>query len=180
MAYNNLTPVVRPFLLVHLAFDEEPLFVNTTPNTIAWDGEEWVGTGVLGAITPTDQNIDMTASSISLTLSGVPLPNLNSARAEKYRGREAFVYLGYFGENWEIDGDPLMSFRGEMDTMSINSSGETASITVTVKNALVEWERPSIHRYTHETQIERFPDDLGFEFLPVLKEITLPWGVSPS
>jgi len=168
--------LVREIFFVHLAFDVDPLFVNTSPVKINYDGHDWMGAGLLGEIGAPSQNINMDAAGLFVRLSGVPVDRLTEARAEKYRNREAYVYYANLDESWEIVGTPLLVFSGTMDEVGIEAGGSTASIAVQLKSDLAEWARAKNLKYTNEQQQRDYPGDKGLEFVAIQKDNPLNWG----
>jgi len=68
-----------------------------------------------------------------------------------------------------------------MDTMIIAENAEYSTITVSVENKLIAFERSKIRRYTAEDQKIEHPTDKGFEFVAKIQEKEIIWGrASPS
>jgi len=176
-AMGNIAPVVRLVYFVHLEFKDEDVRLNTSPINVDWGGFTWLGTGILGEITPPTENIDMSIDRLTMRFTGVPVSEIASARAKIYRNRKAYVYAGDFNEDWAIDTAPKLAFSGEMDTMVTESSGDSASIVVEVTGAMAEWQRANTYRYTDEMQRDRFTGDLGLEFVNRQLETRLSWGI---
>ena len=63
-----------------------------------------------------------------------------------------------------------------MDTMVIADEAETASLSITLENRLVDFERARVRRYTSEDQKIDFPNDKGLEFVADLQEKEILWG----
>jgi len=169
--------LIRPVLFVAFYFDTEPLYVNTTARNIDYDGKLWLGTGELGNISSADQTVTMEATSITATLSGVPLDKIIEAQNEKYRNRKGTVELGYLDENLQLSGTPLNVFSGKMNSMNIVASGGMASINVSITSPLERWSSARSLRYTNEMQTAIYPEDKGFEFVRLMKDVPLPWGI---
>ncbi len=173
---GSLAPIIRPIYFVHLNFSDDDVYVNTSPNDFEWNGQKWLGTGILGEITPPSQNIELSVDRISIRLTGVPVAKLADARSKNYRNRKAKLYVGLLDENWELIETPKETFSGRMDTMSTESSNATASILIDIVSDMSEWQRSRPYRYTDEMQRDRFSDDLGFQFVSRQKEAVLNWG----
>lgn len=65
--------------------------------------------------------------------------------------------------------------------MTIADSGDTSTITVTVENKLIAFQRTAVRRYTAEDQKIEHPTDKGFEFVAKIQEKEIIWGrASPA
>ena len=60
--------------------------------------------------------------------------------------------------------------------MQISDDGQSADITMTAENRLVDFKRAREVRYTHEEQTALFPGDLGLEFVTAIQEKAIYWG----
>ena len=78
-------------------------------------------------------------------------------------------------EDYQIIADPVVVFKGRMDTMDIEV-GKTSSVTVSVESRLVDWERPRIRRYNDADQRSEFPTDRGCRYVAQMVSKDLPWG----
>ena len=115
---------------------------------------------------------------------------------EKTYGADTNYYFVDSDGNYIVDGDgnqiisevvpglesdtiitnPIKLFAGRMDIMQIIEQGDTATISISLENRLVDLLKPRILRYTHEDQQTLFPGDLGFEFVTALQDKEVVWG----
>ena len=171
--------LVRPIVLVRCAFDSGALNLWTGIGNLTVGGVTYVGAGGLLSVGEMKESSDLAANGITITLEGVTSPLITKARDENYQGRELKVLLGATDASNGVIADPVVIFSGFMDTMTINETGETASIAVTVENRLIEFEKTRVRRYTAEDQRIDLPDDRGLEFVAELAERELMWGNGP-
>ena len=171
--------LVRPIVLVRCAFDSGALNLWTGIGNLTVGGVTYVGAGGLLSVGEMKESSDLAANGITITLEGVTSPLITKARDENYQGRELKVLLGATDASNGVIADPVVIFSGFMDTMTINETGETASIAVTVENRLIEFEKTRVRRYTAEDQRIDFPDDRGLEFVAELAEKAIMWGNGP-
>jgi len=166
---------LQPFNLVHLAFDSGDVRIWTGHGDLSWGGFTWTGAHSLLGISASEETGQVESKGITLSLSGLPADILAIALAEDYQGRRCTVYLG------EISGgavvvDPVVTFRGEMDTMPITDGGTAATVTLKVENRLVILHRSRNRRWTSADQKIDFPDDKGFDFVQSIQEQPIEWG----
>ena len=72
--------------------------------------------------------------------------------------------------------DPYLVFDGRMDVMTIDDSGSTATVSLSVESRLIDLERPRLRRYTPEDQKTNFPNDTGMDFVPTIQNVAIQWG----
>ena len=170
--------LVRPITLVQCAFDSGNLNLWSGIGDLTVDSVDYVGAGSLLSIGEISESSELSANGITVTLSGVTSPLITKARDEDYQGRELKVLLGAMDASNGVISDPVVIFSGFMDVMTINESGETATIQVTVENRLIEFEKTRIRRYTAEDQKIEYPNDKGLEFVAEMAEKEIVWGRS--
>jgi hypothetical protein len=147
---------------------------NASPFTIAIAGNPFLGVGVLGTISVTEESAELRAYGLTLSLSGIPRDVISLALLQGYQNRRGTV--------WEVILDPdthapqaaIVIFRGRMDTLDVQL-GETATVQVQLENRLADWERPRIRRYTDEDQQQAYPGDTGFRFVPSTTDKEIIW-----
>jgi hypothetical protein len=174
---------LRPFVLVHLDFDTDPIFLWDGYGTLAWNGNDYLGTGNLLAISPSEETAEIRAAGLQMSLSGIPSAMLSIALQEDYQGRACYVRLGALDGTGAIVADPVLVFSGRMDVMTIDEGGESSTVTMSVENRLVDLERPRLRRYTAEDQAIDYPSDVGspterdafFDQVPGLQNREVVW-----
>ncbi len=148
---------------------------NASPMDITFGGVTFLGVGMLGSISVTEESAELRAYGLTLVLSGIPRDAITLALIQGYQGRRGTV--------WEVPlnpvthavlARPVVIFRGRMDTMDIEL-GDAALVRVALENRLADWERPRMQRYTDEDQRARYPDDGGFRFVSAMTEKEIVW-----
>lgn len=160
---------VELFYAVELNFSSSPvrLWTGFGDKTIGTD--TYIGSGNLLMIDGIDEVNDLSAKSMNLSLSGVPSSLVSLALQEPYQRRSCKVYLG--------SGDSVIEiFSGLMNTMTIEDSGESSVINLTVESKLIELERSSNWRYTAESHKQRHAGDTFFDFVAELQDVSIVWG----
>lgn len=170
-------PVIRPFLAVALEYDSGTTRATTLPigMDVVIDGETYLGAGELGRISAAQEDGETGAKRITVALSGVDPALISIALADTYQGRPGTVWYGLLDEDHQVIDDPVIVFRGRMDTQPIEI-GQTASIAVNIESRLADWDRPRGGRLTDEEQKRRHPTDRFLEFVASTVEKELVWG----
>ncbi len=155
--------VIYPIYAVEMFFDSGTLRLWTGLNDREIDGETYIGgrNGVpILSVDGAEESSDLSARSMSITLSGIRGSMVQIALAEPYQNRRCKVYFG----DARVP-DVVQIFGGFMNTMPMNDSGETSEIRVEVDSTLVMMDRASNRRYTSEDHKSRHPNDTFFDYV---------------
>ena len=157
---------------------ESPSELNvwTGMGDLTYDSETYTGLGDLLSISEIKETSDVSATGINVALTGVKSSLIAVAKNHEYQGRELTVRLGAFDDSGSLIADPVIIFSGFMDTMTISEAGEYSTITISVENKLVAFERSRVRRYTAEDQKIDHPTDKGFEYVTAIVEKEILWG----
>ncbi len=167
--------VARPIALVKLEFDSGSLRLWSGRGDITFNSEVYQGVGHLGELSAIEEGAEARAFGVAMKLSAIPASHISIALIEDVQGRPASVWLGFLDDNYVLVGDPVLVFKGRMDTIDVEI-GDTATLFLTAESRLADWQRPRIRRYTAAQQEERFPGDKGFEFVSDTVEKEIVWG----
>mgnify|MGYP003113231142 FL=1 len=143
---------------------------------LAFGGNTYTGTGDLLSISAITETSDVQATGIDVNLTGIKTSFIAIAKNHEYQGRPLTVSLGAFNASGSLIADPVIVFSGFMDTMTISESGNHSSISVSVENKLVSFERAKVRRYTAEDQKIDHANDKGFEFVTAIVQKEIIWG----
>ena len=172
--------IVRPVYFVRMVFDsgESPNVLNLWNGTgnLSYGGNTYTGTGDLLSISQITETSDISATGINVSLTGVKTSLISLAKNHEYQGRPLSVSLGAFDASGDLIADPVVIFSGFMDTMTISESGAFSTISISVENKLVAFERTKVRRYTAEDQKIDHPTDKGFEFVTAIVQKEIIWG----
>lgn len=178
-AAETFRSVARPALLIELQFLAETVRVWSGVGPLAWQGATWLGVGTLGRVSSVEETLELKAAGASFQLSGVPSELLSHVMGEPIQRRLVSMWLAFFDEDWGLVPDPVLLFRGRMDTVEIHDGGPTATITLFAEVRLRDLERARVRRYTDQDQQAEYPGDLGFAFVTALQETNILWGRIP-
>jgi len=174
-------PEVQPILLAEIQTASDTTRAWTGYGDLARDGETWVGTGLLGTVSPVTETTDLFAHGLTYTLSGVPEEMISLALGDIRQGLPCKLWLGMLeiaGRKGTLLADPYLLFSGLSDVPEISEDGETCTISITAENRLIRLERARERRYTPEDQKRIDPTDKGCEFVAFLQDAEIRWGRS--
>ncbi|HJV73176.1 MAG TPA: hypothetical protein VJ654_03055 [Noviherbaspirillum sp.] len=152
-----------------------PLYLSTLPYAFDWNGHNWLGAGNLGSISAVQENSDLQAQGVNLTLAGLDPSIIATAIGEQYQGKRCQIWFCPLDEDGQLIGTPLRIFNGRIDTMSIET-GETSSITLAAESALVDFFRARVSRFNHADQQSKYPTDMGFQYVAEMVQKEIKWG----
>ena len=167
---------LSPFVAIDLGFDSGAVRLWNGYGDLVIGSDTYTGAGTLLAISSVEESGEIAARGITMTLTGISSSLISVALTENYQNRSAKVYIGTLQENGAISTYQL--FGGRLDVMTIEESGETATISVTAESRLIDLERPRTRRYTSEDQKSLYAGDLGLDYVNDLQDKTLDWGKS--
>ena len=168
---------VQPFLLFEGLFSSGYVRMWSGYGDIVWDARTWIGVGNLMGISAVQETSEIQANGITVTMNGIPSELISLALQESEQGKSGKVYLGFLDESGVI-ADPTMIFEGKLDIPAIQEEGDTSTISITYESRLINLQRSRESRFTNEEQQREYDGDLGCEFVPAMKEVTLTWGRS--
>ena len=166
---------IEPYYAVELLFDSGAVRIWTGYGDRTVNGNTYVGGGSLVGIEGLEEVADLSAKAITLSLSGISSTLVSAALQEPYQRRKCRVYFGEVSVS-----DVVEVFSGQLNTMQIEDSGETSTISVLVDSKLVELERSSNRRYTSESQKSRYTGDTFFDYVSAIQDAEIVWGRSSS
>lgn len=165
-----------PYLvMVELDFGGGVVRLTNAGYNFTWNGYTWTGTGSLGSISAIEEGTDLQMYGITLTLSGIESRYVAACLNSEYSGRNGTIWLAPLDENYRILANPVIIFKGRMDTMPMKL-GKEAAIQVTIESALMTWERGKSRVYGMSDQQSEYPNDLGLEFVAQMVDQEIYWG----
>lgn len=171
--------VVRPIVIAKIGTAGGDVRAWSGVGDLVFNGETYQGTGTLGGVSQVQESADLQANGVTFSLSGVPSELISTALGQMRQGMNAQLWFGALDTSTgQLIADPYELFTGFTDVPSIDEGAETATISITAENRLLDLERARTRRYTKEDQAIDYPGDLGFDFVPSLQDKELIWGRS--
>ncbi len=153
----------RAAVFVRIDFDT-PLYVNDQLRSYTYNGNEYIGVGVLGSISEMEENNELTPSRLKLGLTGIPTSLLDILTTTNYQNRNVYIYYAFLDEDDVIIREPVTMFRGVTGNVEIQQ-GETASINLEVINQFASWRKVVGWRYNNQTQQRLYPGDTSLQYV---------------
>lgn len=166
----------RPFFLFEATFASSTLYLWDGIGDLSWNSQTWLGNGWFKGLGTVQEDNDVKAKGIDVTLSGVSLSVVSLILTDSRHSCRGKVYLGAFDENEEIVEDPYLLFEGALSAPRIDDSTKNSQAVLSYEDDLIMILRSRELRYNHETQQSLFPGDRGFEYVTGLQKWTGFWG----
>lgn len=167
---------LKPFYAVELLFDSGDLRFWTGYGDITANAETWNGAGLVMSFSEVAEATDLSANGITITFSGLDSSIVSVMLGENYRGRSAKIYLGALDAENQPVSDMYQVFAGRMDVMSLQEDGQTATISISVENVLIDLDRSRTRKLTTEEQLDRFAGDESLSGVAQLQDRQIAWG----
>jgi hypothetical protein len=168
--------LVRVAILCDLNFSS-PIYLWTGIGTKTHDSKDYLGVGDFLSVNTIQESQDLSAKGIALNLSGLSgNAILTKALSEEYQGKTVSIKLACIDASGNIISNPVIIFDGFMDVMSIQESGSTSTITLSVESKLIQLGRSNVRRYNMQDQRAEYPNDAGFDYVTVIAEKDTVWG----
>ena len=101
---------------------------------------------------------------INISLSGTSNTFTDLFLNNPYVDKRVVIYRVFLDDQLQIIDNPVMMFDGEIQTFSINETGETSTIIVSSASVFYEFEKTNGRRTNETSQKGFFPSDNGFNF----------------
>ena len=165
---------LEPFFAIKLAFDSGDVRIWTGYTDITVASETYIGGGQLLSISPVEETVEIAAKGVQFGLNGIDRVwlLLLSRKIIKVALPKCIWAFYHRAQYYQI----LLIFDGRMDVMTIQDSGDTASITLSAESRLIDLERPRVRRYTNSDQQNQFPGDTSLRFVADLQDKEIAWG----
>jgi hypothetical protein len=168
--------LLRPIYLIDMEFTSGSVFFWSGVGNLTFNSNDYIGAGDLLNIGSVSETAELQANGATVTLTGIKQSLVTIARDEPYQGRPLSIRLGALDDSGDLIASPVIIFSGFMDVMTISDSGDSSTISISVENKLIAFERSSVRRYTNEDQKIDHPSDKGFEFVTKIQEKEIIWG----
>ena len=139
------------------------LRLNTTPWTLTWGGNDYLGAGTLGAIDVIEDSPGE-VKGLQFQLSGIGADYIAICLAEPVQGKAVTIYTAIFDANSQV-ADAVLEWSGRLDTMAIREEGGSAVISVTAEHVGIDLLRPCNLLFSNQDQQRLFPGDDFSEYV---------------
>lgn len=159
------------------------------------------GAGELLQISEIEETSNLESTGVKVTLAGVESTAADLFARSTWFREKISIYLGLFGDTFP-DGSsrafyndnflsryPINIFEGRMDTVTLEDSGGSATVTVTAESVLADFERANPQRFTFNNHVLRgtrtaplvqgsptIDGDTAFKHVTEMQKKVIKWG----
>ncbi len=145
---------------------------------LRWDGQEWIGSGALGTVTPIKQTSDLIIQEIQFRMSGLGSATV-AKLSDDVRNLSGKVWLAGIEKGNTVTRDPFLIVDSELDYQTFEADEDgTVSIIITARTGFYTLERAIDDVWSTEEQKLRFPNDSGFDLISGLQNQDIQWTPS--
>lgn len=164
--------------LVEADFTGGTVYLTTAPIDVV-SGSTYTGMGKLLAISDVTESSDISAAKVTLGLTLTDTSQVASllGSIDTYRGRAIRLYLQVFDEKFVPAGTKILRWSGYMNPVKISvTGGKPGKVEMVCTRAgMTRLRNYQGLRMTHQQQIQRFPGDLGLQYMADLIEKPALW-----
>ena len=167
----------HPLHLIEVYLDSATYYVTDNFRDITYDSNTYTALGFFLNFDTIEESASISASKITLGLSGVDQTYTNLFLTENYVDRRVVIRKAFIDTSNVLIADPVVIFDGRMDNPVITEDTDSglATIGVTVSNQFVDFEKTPGRYTNHENQQLYYPGDKGFIYASqIIKDIV--WG----
>jgi len=175
MLAQTLAGSCRPIIFCEVDTAGGNVYMWNGYGNFSWNGQVWIGGGNLVDIGSVTEQNKVLATGCTLKLSGIDVALIAVALEDLQRYLPAKLWLGAIDDTFSLVNTPYQFLNGRVDTATIEQTGKTATITVSVESRLVAMRYPRSRRYTDLDQRLEHPNDGGFSFVDTIQDATINW-----
>jgi hypothetical protein len=169
--------VVYPAFFFQFDFEDSSGYYWTGERNIGWNGQTWIGGGLIGSVEFTGDGAEIKSRKQTFTLNGVDPTFYALMVSTKYKGRPAYSWLNAMNSGFTAVQYSHQIEETRMDELSIVEQGETISLILTCENYLIDLFNPNRVYHNNSSHHAVYPDDDFYQFKPKLAGKELPWGL---
>lgn len=159
-----------------------PVYMTNSYKDLSYNGNTYLRLGHMLSIGQITEDANMTASSVTINLSGVDQSFISAFLSESITNKVVNIYFGYLDStgafyNNSPNSNPLKLYSGFIDTFSISETPDSKSIiSLRTANHWSAFNRKAGRRINDDDQQYFYSGDRGLQFAAETIE-NLQWGV---
>jgi hypothetical protein len=169
------SPTFNYVIFVELAFPSGTVRVHNSVGTLEFGGNDYLGVGAFGSISPMEESIDLVDNPVTVNLSSITQEIIDAIKTDNIFGKDADIYLGALNADGELEGTPTNWISGYMEHASLLVGTENG-ISISIQTRASRLKLRNGKRFTLEDHQQDYSGDLFFEYLSDTIEAQVQWG----
>ncbi len=158
-------PTCRPVYMVCFDFVGWSLKECTGNHSHSYYGDTYEAASFTLEFPTVTESIELSADSVTFSLSGSTELPINLSDVYNYRNREVDMYIGFEAADGTMPNTNVYKlFSGLMSEVEFVEDGESDTWQVKAESKLVDLQNEKVARYTHQSQLNLHAGDKGLEF----------------
>jgi hypothetical protein len=121
------------------------------------------------------EQIDVSKSSIKLSLSGAEQTYISAVLNENVINDEVTIYRGLLADDNTIIDDPFLLYKGNIESFEINEQPKTSSLTLSIVSHWADFNKKNGRKTNNTSQQRFFSTDVGMDFASQTVQ-DIKWG----
>ena len=164
MRRELLNPRANMIWLAWFESDLGDLYAWTGTYPLTYGGNVYVGVGLMRGFSTISRGDALTFREMQFQLPGLD-PQVLVELDGSVKGKMAKVWLGALDAQNQVIADPILLPELEQDTIDWKiENGNTVTLALNCYESLTRLGKPSMRRWSHETQMAQFAGDTGFYY----------------
>jgi len=171
---------IRPIHLITIGFDTP---VNLTDcsfsltSSVSGSSVTYSASDFILGVSNFTEEVDITKSSLVLTLSGADQTFISTILNEPVINDEVTIYRGFLTSGNILTTDPFLLYKGNIETFTINESAKESSVNLTIVSHWADFEKKNGRKTNNTSQQRFFSTDVGMDFASQTV-LDIKWGRS--
>jgi len=169
---------IRPIHLITIGFDTP---VNLTDcsfsltSSVSGASVTYTASDFILGVSNFTEEVDITKSSLVLTLSGADQTFISTILNEPVINDEVTIYRGFLTAGNVLTADPFLLYKGNIETFTINESAKESSVNLTIVSHWADFDKKNGRKTNNTSQQRFFSTDVGMDFASQTV-LDIKWG----
>ena len=158
---------IRPIHLIHIGFST-PVYLTDCSfeltSSVSGSSVTYSPSDFILGISNFTEEVDITKSSMVLSLSGADQTFISTVLNEPVVNDEVIVYRGFLSNGNILIADPFLLYKGNIESFAINESQKDSRVNLTIVSHWADFEKKNGRKTNNTSQQRFFSTDVGMDF----------------
>jgi len=162
-----LTGQIRPIHLIEIGFST-PVYLTDCgfdlTSSISGTSRTYTASPFLVAGSSFEEQVDITKTSLSLSLSGADQTFISTVLNENIVNDTVDIYRGLLNSSNAIISDPILLYSGNIDTFEISETTNKSNVKLIIVSHWADFDKKSGRKTNNASQQRFFSTDVGMDY----------------
>lgn len=164
-------------LIAQIEHPDGTLYAWTGVGTLSYNGQDYVGAGRLGQVSPVRSTSDLAIQEITFSMSGVNATDVARLSSSVRNGQAQVWLVALDGGRVVADPYQVIDAIEDFQTLEVGDDG-SVSLNIVARNGFYTLERALQESWTAEDQKQLYPTDSGLDMIASLVNQDVQWKAS--